>query len=253
MTTPLQIPSFEPAPAASTTPSRRALLAGALGALGAMAASAIGRPRTARAADPNDVLLGGPNAAISTTSITNSSNGDTVFSATSSSTGVGVAGISTGGNGIFGQSDASIAIVGNAGQGIAVFGNSNGAEAISGQTDASDHPAILGRSSATANSTGVQGFSGDTPPPPKAKTGVYGYAAQDGSSKGVYGESPNGYAGYFSGKVYTTKFYELAEISAPVAPLANRARLFARDNGAGKTQLCVRFNTGAVQVIATQP
>jgi hypothetical protein len=33
----------------------------------------------------------------------------------------------------------------------------------------------------------------------------------------------------------------------------NQARLFVKDNGAGKTQLCVRFHTGAVQVIETEP
>lgn len=37
------------------------------------------------------------------------------------------------------------------------------------------------------------------------------------------------------------------------AGAANTGRLFVKDNGAGKTQLCVRFNTGAVQVIATEP
>lgn len=37
------------------------------------------------------------------------------------------------------------------------------------------------------------------------------------------------------------------------APGANKAALFARDNGSGKTQLCVRFNTGAVQILATEP
>jgi len=36
-------------------------------------------------------------------------------------------------------------------------------------------------------------------------------------------------------------------------PNSAKARLFVRDNGAGKTQLCVQFNTGAVQVLATQP
>ena len=30
-------------------------------------------------------------------------------------------------------------------------------------------------------------------------------------------------------------------------------RLIMGDNGAGKTQVCVRFATGAVQVIATEP
>lgn len=49
-------------------------------------------------------------------------------------------------------------------------------------------------------------------------------------------------------------FLELWEQSADAAaPGANAGRLFLKDNGAGKTQLCVRFNTGAVQVIATEP
>ena len=47
---------------------------------------------------------------------------------------------------------------------------------------------------------------------------------------------------------------ELTEIAAdPVAPAVNAARWYTKDNGAGKTQLCVRFNTGAVQVLATEP
>jgi hypothetical protein len=131
-----------------------------------------------------------------------------------------------------------------------------------GESSATNAPATVGW--AAGNSTGVQGHSGlAAPPAPKAKTGVYGYAAQDASSQGVWGHSPagngvvgsttSGYAGYFSGKVYSTQFYELSEISAPLAPAANRARLFVRDNGAGKTQLCVRFNTGAIQVLASQP
>lgn len=39
----------------------------------------------------------------------------------------------------------------------------------------------------------------------------------------------------------------------PAAPSGNRYRLFARDNGSGKTQIAVRFSTGAVIVLATQP
>jgi hypothetical protein len=52
--------------------------------------------------------------------------------------------------------------------------------------------------------------------------------------------------------VYTTKWYELGEVATPAAPGANKARLFVRDNGAGKTQLCVRFATGTVKVLATE-
>jgi hypothetical protein len=41
--------------------------------------------------------------------------------------------------------------------------------------------------------------------------------------------------------------------SDPAAPAANTGILYFRDNGSGKTQLCVRFATGAIQVVATQP
>lgn len=50
-------------------------------------------------------------------------------------------------------------------------------------------------------------------------------------------------------------FLEFSEEQSqdPDAPVANAARLFIKDSGAGKTQLAVRFNTGATQVIATEP
>jgi len=41
--------------------------------------------------------------------------------------------------------------------------------------------------------------------------------------------------------------------SEPTAPAANGFRIFAVDNGSGKTVLKVKFATGAAQVIATQP
>jgi hypothetical protein len=69
---------------------------------------------------------------------------------------------------------------------------------------------------------------------------------------GIRGHSASGYAGYFEGRVYTNAWYELGEVANPASPLANRARLFVRDNGAGKTQLCVRFHTGGVQIIKTE-
>jgi hypothetical protein len=48
-------------------------------------------------------------------------------------------------------------------------------------------------------------------------------------------------------------FFEMYEAAAPSAGAANTARLFCRDNGSGKTQICAIFNTGAIQVIATEP
>lgn len=43
------------------------------------------------------------------------------------------------------------------------------------------------------------------------------------------------------------------EIEEPEAPAANGFVLFAQDNGAGKTQLMVRFQSGASQQIAIEP
>ena len=48
-------------------------------------------------------------------------------------------------------------------------------------------------------------------------------------------------------------FMEWDEMTAPSAPASNKARLFCKDNGSGKTQLCALFPTGATQVLATEP
>jgi hypothetical protein len=221
------------------SPSRRALLAGALGGIGVWATSAIGRASPMQAANGDPVVLGSGNLATALTGITNTSAGSTTLHCSSTGAGTGVSGSSQSGFGVRGESS-----------GIGVSGTSHGLF----------QPASLGQS--LGNSTGVLGVSGSSAPTAKPKTGVYGYANQDNTSSAVYGLSPlgvgirghtsSGYAGYFEGRVYTNAFYELGEIANPAAPLANRARLFVRDNGAGKTQLCVRFRTGAVQVIKTE-
>ena len=52
----------------------------------------------------------------------------------------------------------------------------------------------------------------------------------------------------------TPNFQEMISVAVdPGGPSTGRARLFLRDDGSGKTQFCVRFSTGAVQVLATQP
>jgi hypothetical protein len=183
-----------PASSDFRSPTRRAVLAGALGGIGALAAAAIGRATPVRAHDPQDVLLGGFNSTTGSTQI---------------------------------DSTATAA-------------------------------AIVGESH---DSTAVQGYSGTSSlPPAPAKTGVYGYAAQDSSARGVIGESTSGigihgiatsgYAGYFAGKLYTSRFLEMTEISAPAKPTANKGRLFLRDVGSG-TELCVRFDNGVIRKIAT--
>lgn len=54
-------------------------------------------------------------------------------------------------------------------------------------------------------------------------------------------------------RIFAGGYVDGVEIAAPAAPAANGWRLYGRDNGAGKTQLVVAFNTGAVQVLATEP
>lgn len=64
--------------------------------------------------------------------------------------------------------------------------------------------------------------------------------------------------GFVSGEWFrfltTEDYWESSEMAAePEAPAAGFGRIYFRDNGAGKTQLVVKFNTGAVQVLATEP
>lgn len=47
-------------------------------------------------------------------------------------------------------------------------------------------------------------------------------------------------------------YLQTSETSAPSAPAANGVRLFAQDNGAGKTQLMVLFSSGVAQQLAVQ-
>lgn len=49
------------------------------------------------------------------------------------------------------------------------------------------------------------------------------------------------------------KWLEMVEITAPAAPAANGVRIYAVDNGAGKTRLMALFSSGAAQQLAIQP
>src|SRR6266446_3538671 len=59
---------------------------------------------------------------------------------------------------------------------------------------------MIGRSH--GGNTGLQGHSGsESPPASPSNTGVFGYAAEDGSAKGVWGKSPSGRGGLFTSDV----------------------------------------------------
>ena len=62
-------------------------------------------------------------------------------------------------------------------------------------------------------------------------------------------------AGEIDGATYInmSQRLQMTEMVAPAAPPANRANLFLQDNGSGKTQLMIQFNTGAAIQLAIQP
>ena len=160
---------------------------------------------------------------------------------------VGVQGIATaGGTGVHGRATAGSATTGVYGEGrvTGVYGEGTlgGGSGVVGVANGTSGPGGL--------SSGVYGTTEST-----TGMGVRAVSlAATGVNYGIHASnnSPAGFAGYFEGRVFTTTFYELIEIADPAAPSANRARLFAHDIG-GKTELCVRFPSGAVQVLATEP
>jgi hypothetical protein len=212
--------------------TRRALLVASLGGLAATVAAALGRPEIVRAGSDGDVVLGAANASPSTTSIGSLSSGVTAFQAVASgagngigvhghsaegfgvlgasSSGIGVVGGSTSSygvrgtsvsnNGVQGQSTSGQGVVGTSDTGFGVSGtspNSTGVVGSSGTgvgvhaySNATTQPA--GRGWSGGNSTGLLGYSGDSLPAARARTGVYGEASQDATSVGVYGRSGGG-------------------------------------------------------------
>ncbi len=75
-----------------------------------------------------------------------------------------------------------------------------------------------------------------------------------GSSVSMVGiGSPEVYGGVAWSNIIGGRTYGSELATDPAAPAANVGVHYYRDNGAGKTQFCVRFPTGAIQVLATEP
>lgn len=51
----------------------------------------------------------------------------------------------------------------------------------------------------------------------------------------------------------TTQTLTGSEVIAPAAPSSNGFKIYSQDSGGGKTQVCARFASGAVQCFATEP
>jgi hypothetical protein len=223
----------------SKSASRRALLAGALGGLGAWAASAIGRAAPVEAAAGDPIRMGQLNRAGGTSTELHTNAAGPGFKV--EQVGDGPAIRASGKFPLWAQArdeEFGVAVIAGGGAaGISASGSVYGVAAF--------------------GSIGVHGRAY-----PRKGTGVFGSADTGRGVSGVTKEGKavhgradrhRGWAGYFDGKVFTRRYVELAEVVNPRNPRADRARLFLRDNGSGKTELCVRFHTGPVQVIATEP
>jgi hypothetical protein len=185
-----------------TTPrTRRAVIAGAIGGTATLAALALGRPDVARAGDDGDVVLGEMNTSDSSTIVSNTSpdgvglHGD-ADAATGASFGLSGSSNSPDGAGVYGTANAATGGVGVLGEGLADGGvGVLGAGETYGVWGAGAGTGVFG---STGSGTGVIGYSQPVPmgtapqPSTPASTGVYGYAAQDGTASGVLGESTVG-------------------------------------------------------------
>ena len=146
---------------------------------------------------------------------------------TASSTGLSL----PGGGTVTGASGA-ITITPTAGSALSIATNSTGTVAIAGtKTASSTTSAALTVAGGVAIASGGLRVSGTTDISGtfSATTITSGFGVTAGSS--------------FNG----------TEITTPAAPAANGYKIYAEDNGAGKTRLMVLFATGAAQQIAIEP
>jgi hypothetical protein len=195
---------------ASAPRSRRALLVAAAGGAAALAATAA-LPLTAVAHDAEDVLLGGPNATTTATSISNGTADLTAFAGNATGLGNGLEGTSTGGVGVYGWSISSNPF----------WNPANGAY------------------------TGVYGWSPASPDPGIAGVGVWG----DSDEWGVYGSGGVGVYGQGGigvvGESQSTSAGVLA-IGKTAADLALDVRGKVKFSRSGRASFAARQSTKVV-------
>lgn len=214
--------------------SRRALLAGALGGLGVWAASAIGRAAPAEAAAGDPIRMGRLNKASSTATTLQTKTSAAAYLVNQIGAGAAVKGVATTGRAIVGEAGSN---------GTGVWAYSPNHYAV--HAESPDGTVLFAQST---NGYALHALSD------------IGWAVV-AESTSSFGMVTSGTVGIVASGTVAAQFYgpfhldgpqDLLEQSAPAAPPVNAARLFARDNGSGKTELCVRFSTGAVQVIAAE-
>lgn len=105
-------------------------------------------------------------------------------------------------------------------------------------------PVLLGANVTSAlgvhlASTSIVGFS----------NGSHAYNTTDA----IISRAAAGIIGFCGASTSTGGAVEFIEMTAPSAPGSNKVRLYAEDNGAGKTRLMALFPSGAAQQVAIEP
>jgi hypothetical protein len=231
--------------------SRRALLASAFGGLAAGVAAALGHPRAAEAAAGSALIIGSStnNAGTSNTILTTNSSivafeliqnggGTALMGYATPSTGPtrGAYGRSNSANG-FGVQGRNAGAVG-AGAAVQAIGFNN--DGVQATCEWPSRDAVNAVHLAGGNA--VRGNSADG-------IGVYAISV-NGSGLLAQTQGP-GWAGEFNGRAKIDSYFQMSAVGAPGNATAGTARLFARDNG-GKTELCVIFPSGTLQVIKAE-
>lgn len=171
----------------------------------------------------------------------NGSSTSTIYGIASGAATMAVRGDGTGSGtsfGVYGTFSGSAATVGTA-----VYGINTGATATASY-------GVQGLASGTNNTSNYGGYFAATGSGATTNYGGRFDASGATTNYGVYSASGRN---HFVGSVETESYIEGAEMTAPAAPAANGFRIYAEDNGSGKTRLMALFATGAAQQVAIQP
>jgi hypothetical protein len=201
--------------------SRRALLAGLLGGAGVWAASMVSRAAPAEAAAGDPIRMGRLNKASSTATTLQTKTSAPAYQVTQIGAGAAVKGVATSGRAIMG-------VAGHDGTGVWAYSPNHYAVHAS-----SDGVAV------NAESDNVAIF---------ASGGTIGVNAHAQTALVGVGNT----AALLNGQLVLNGVQQMSHQVEPAAPAEYSLHFFARLDGAGKTQLCVKFHTGAVQVIASE-
>ena len=205
--------------------SRRALLAGVVGGLGAWLASAAQRAMPVEASAGTPIQAGRSNSGGGFSTELRANTNQPTFRAIQLGGGTGLRAEATNGR-------AVMATAGNRGTGVSAFS-----------------PNHIGVLATTDTGIGVN-----------ARADGLNSIALFGDARGtnalsLLAQGPSHLEGDVTivGRLFVTQPLTIGQTAAPQMPSSGQMRLFARENGWGKTQLCVQFASGAVQALATEP